>query len=71
MNWQPMETAPKGGRKILVAWDTGGYGWHYTVVWWDDDCDANYPWRSGDENEGYKIDIPDVWAPLTPPVAHA
>lgn len=44
MTWSSMESAPKDGQQILVAYDNG-CSWNYYVVWWNP-RDSSYPWYS-------------------------
>ena len=62
MNWQPIDTAPKDGKTILLAWDQ--WGWEYSVAFYEGGA-----WV--DDSSEKQIHHPEYWAPLTPPVADA
>jgi hypothetical protein len=62
--WQPIETAPKDGRDVLLGWISakhvligrwGNHGGRYSTDGWRD-------------REGFALsDGPDVWMPLPEP----
>ena len=57
MNWQPIETAPKDGRDLLI-FGSGGI----VIGWWDDSC------RYWCHQDLYlSIDEPTHWMPLPLP----
>jgi hypothetical protein len=60
MNWQPMETAPKDGRKILAVLANGDGVYFYEIVSWDDDLNefVDRECMGG---------VYDAWAELEPP----
>ena len=59
--WQPIETAPKDGTRVL-AWEYP----YYTVVFWDDDEEEPYTpcWKI---SYGGDIMDPTHWMPLPEP----
>ena len=59
MQWQPIETAPKDGRKLLVY--SKGLGIDWLVLYWLDGM-----WREPANGMGLKRE-PDYWMPLPPP----
>ena len=62
MEWQPIETAPKKGEAILVAF---GYGFNAPcplVVRWDGD-----EWALPDTDAIRLTFLPTHWMPLPPP----
>lgn len=73
MGWQPIETAPKDGRFLLLFGPEGGVApdGEYGVPWW---CVANWgptwngllDWSSGDDQPPLK---PTHWMPLPEPPA--
>lgn len=71
MNWQPIETAPKNGGRILLGYETGFYEGEITVIcgWWTDDKYTSTPlphWTI-DMNLGIrktKAIQPKWWMPL-------
>lgn len=47
--WQPIRTAPKDGRQILVARQVSkAHGWIVAAAWWDDGSDYD---ESGERPE--------------------
>lgn len=83
MNWQPIETAPKDGNSILLAWVEAGI-WRFAVGCWDNTFEhLGYSSRTGSANyrggwtdygvgsfsyEEYRELKPTHWMPLpTPP----
>lgn len=55
--WQPIETAPKDGTKVLVYTE---YGRTFVAAWWEDYDDWRYHY------EGY-VTKPTHWMPLPEP----
>lgn len=53
MDWQPIETAPRNGSKILVAWKGNP---RVSVVWWNSPA---YPSFTTGAHDTY--DIPDQY----------
>ena len=82
MNWQPIDTAPRDGTRILVAVpDAPLYlrgrvrGWYIAVVSWHEACgDPNGPFPSDSTPAGfyerYKL-VPSHWVPLPEPPGEA
>ena len=71
MNWQPIETAPKDGTRILV-YQRGRQRWVCAV--WDDNRYSRKPspyWRPDDERSygilASRNDQPTTWMPLPSP----
>lgn len=61
MEWQPIETAPKDGRLILIAKEDAT-NWHNVfVAYWDDET-VEFKFH----REGY-VRNPTHWMPLPPP----
>lgn len=78
MTWQPIETAPKDGRWILVVcgWeDFNGrpsQDWARIVKWVGGIKETNFPWAvmdcEGVEGRGsIGKNVPTHWMPLPPP----
>lgn len=62
--WQPIETAPKDGTNILIAYRDGYFGdMVVTKAAWDEDKEK---WDKLFSNE-YIKDIPTHWMPLPKP----
>jgi len=65
VNWQPIETAPRDGTRIL-GWYNGVYERNigeYVVVFY-----SAIPYRTWFDSTGMPIDgAPDKWMPLPPP----
>lgn len=64
MEWQPIETAPKDGRDVLLCrLDDDGSYWMETATWWV------RAWAVvGAIREPYVIEFePTHWMPLPPP----
>lgn len=70
MTWQPMETAPKDGTQVLLAWECG-----YALACWKEDamferCEQHPGWEvdSGEGDCWYAFslrpDQPTHWMPL-------
>ena len=49
MKWIPIESAPRDGRTLLVAWETN-HGWGQAVVWWK----PEFEWVQGFSKEPSK-----------------
>lgn len=59
VEWQPIETAPKDGRKVLV-WHPG-FGLDYLVMYW-----LEGDWR--EPKDGARLKSPPThWAAVPPP----
>jgi hypothetical protein len=58
-DWQPIETAPKDGTKIL-AWEFDDY----TIVWWGVSASGWYGWKFSDD---WISCYPTHWQPLPAP----
>lgn len=71
MEWQPIETAPKDGTRVLV-WSPQ-MGCSYVASWAVSEPFGHEPtWSTDSEGPGYSSEIPDCthWMPLPkPPVA--
>lgn len=68
--WQPIETAPKDGDAIMVAYK-GQYGvWHYFEAWWIQTAgDSGWFINAPNGVPAKLANPPDFWAPkLNPPV---
>lgn len=59
MNWQPIETAPKDGRRVLTY--RADFAESMVVAWWSDELDE---WRAV---LGWQLPDPTHWMPLPPP----
>jgi hypothetical protein len=63
--WQPIETAPKDGTRILIFGARECYGGDYiSLAYWDH-------WWRGDYDEPVYVDEPTHWMPLPPPPQQA
>ena len=66
MDWQPIETAPKDGRWVLVC----GGNWRVIMAWYalNPRIDRAY-WKVSDEWDDYELadDQPTHWMPLPEP----
>lgn len=62
--WQPIETAPKDGTRIL-GYASSGHGWYYMVVVQYNAEEAR-PWLEAD-GEGYHRYNVTHWMPLPEP----
>jgi len=73
MTWQPIETAPKDGSKIMISGDS-----YVTIGWWEEDkgktlISADKPyWEPYDFSYWDRYDIgdwftPTHWMPLPTP----
>lgn len=70
MEWQPIDTAPKDGTPVLLA-----FGGITVLGWWEGE--SRYPWRIVDEFEVDDSDrayinaamghVVSHWMPLPPP----
>ena len=67
MSWQSMETAPRDGNQILIAWDNGCF-YEYAVVRWAGGH-LDYPWEA--DGNAYPEGRPDVWRFIDPPTCGA
>lgn len=61
MTWQPIETAPKDGTRILSYSDQEGV---QCISWWRDGDTSWSEWCSPD---GYTVFDPTHWMPLPEP----
>ncbi|MET3929522.1 hypothetical protein ABIE51_001409 [Lysobacter sp. OAE881] len=61
-SWQPIETAPKDGTTIIIAYSLGGQ--HVETAWWDGEGWA-YNWHEYD-GTSYVKDVTH-WQPLPAP----
>lgn len=65
--WQPIDTAPKDGKPVLLAYRDGYFGdMVVTKAFWDED---EKKWDKLFSNE-YIKDIPTHWMPLPTPPAY-
>jgi hypothetical protein len=67
--WQPIETAPKNGTRILAYWaDTDE---HTIIEWWQYSDTDEGTWRQGGSglgyDSGYADDALSHWMPLPEP----
>lgn len=63
MNWQPIETAPKDGTRMLGAWN--GY---VNICYFDDTFAADSGWYTDLSVEwGDTVGAPLYWMPLPEP----
>lgn len=85
MEWQPIETAPKDGTRVLVSWPlraldedgfaTGKLAGRETFVsyisggYWVDPEALNAVGEWFGDDDGF-TDAPDLWMPLPPPPVH-
>jgi hypothetical protein len=74
MNWQPIETAPKDGTRVLLFWLAGLYGSrHIEFGRWDDDKYARKgprPYWTGERPNNasaYRASQPTHWMPMPEP----
>jgi len=66
--WQPMNTAPKDGRKFLVLWRQADYYEVRTLAWYE--VNQPYPWghigsryaENGSNLEAWRS-MPEGWLP--------
>jgi hypothetical protein len=70
MNWQPIATAPKDGRVVLLWY--GGVFVGLVMAWWQeaipaDDGGARIPARWEDIGEGFTVNDATHWMPLPAP----
>lgn len=70
--WQPIESAPMDGTRILVRSGNPHYGWFTKIAFWDDMCesmDRDYAWWVSLESGGVcKLkNQPTHWMPLPSP----
>ena len=83
VEWQPIETAPKGRKSVLLGCDYDRHGkQRVTLAWWDDQFEPSGVsgcWIEGwfydpqeDQNEPMRVEFrPSHWMPLpTPPATH-
>lgn len=63
--WQPIETAPKDGRDILVHVKAPSANLVYIAHWGSEDWVSHYGTGGGSCLNGWKS--PAYWAPYTPP----
>jgi hypothetical protein len=79
MMWQPIETAPKDGRCVLVAWpETAATESAVAVAWWKKGKEYEFDgemvrdkdaWTDSDNGPDW-VDQPSYWLPLSvlPPI---
>ena len=66
MDWQPIETAPKDGTKVLV-WSNSNVWNEPDVAYWGRSNPLNQPAWAGGHCRVSHIDQPTHWMPLPPP----
>jgi hypothetical protein len=78
-NWQPIETAPKGSKSVLLGCDYDRHGkQRVTLAWWDEQFEPSAVsgcWIEGwfydpqeDQNEPMRVEFrPSHWMPLPEP----
>lgn len=59
--WQPIETAPRDGRWLLIT-----NGFNLEQCYWDTAMHREYPWRNHGGN-GWLTNWPTHWMPLPEP----
>jgi hypothetical protein len=64
-NWQPIETAPRDGTKILIC-DAEG---EMAVVFFDVTAGPIFPWQFANTVGAYRDDVPTHWMALPIPPA--
>jgi hypothetical protein len=64
-DWEPMDTAPKDGRAIIIATGAGGVGEAKFIE------DAGWYWAGGDPTDAHdtKVYDPIAWQPMPAPLA--
>ena len=62
--WQPIETAPKGGTYFIAYSDKSVTITHHLIHWSTDFLEQNEAWRDAG---GYEYDYLTHWQPLPPP----